>query len=120
MELLHKLKGPDRNGVVWVSGEIVMSSTTDLTERLGRVPDPLLPDLSHVEFLDASRAASSLPNAGVGRRPEDGSASWPPLGPSIVSSMSPGCTSQSPPCSEASVRPAASPSGRTAPSVRER
>jgi anti-anti-sigma factor len=54
MELLHTVKGPDRSGVVWVSGEIDMSSIADLTERLGCVPDPLLLDLSHVEFLAAS------------------------------------------------------------------
>ena len=72
MELLHTVKGPDRSGVVWVSGEIDMSSIADLTERLGRVPDPLLLNFSHVEFLDASRCGVLVAE----RRRREASGGW--------------------------------------------
>jgi anti-anti-sigma factor len=50
----HVFCGPDADGVVTIRGEIDMSSLEDLTQRFASLPDPLLLDLSQVEFIDCS------------------------------------------------------------------
>ena len=50
----HDCFGPDAHGVVSIRGEIDVSSVPDLSRRLAGLPDPILLDLSQVEFVDCS------------------------------------------------------------------
>jgi anti-anti-sigma factor len=56
----HVFCGPDADGVVMIRGEIDVSSLEDLTQSFASLADPLLLDLSQVEFIDCSGLAILL------------------------------------------------------------